>query len=141
MISVGPAVCCFLLAPLPFMRYHTCVHDQDVPVLAGMQWTMCYRATGLERYVESMVALGGDLYIYGGILGAGDRSAERDSDQVLSDVLVAKAKDGIVSLPWMRIEFSESAPPSITVPDLKTSTQSCACPYACLTVQLTQSMG
>lgn len=51
-----------------------------------------------------MVALGGDLYIYGGI-----KRVQHGQDRVLSDVLVARACNGIVDQPWHRLDTGESA--------------------------------
>ncbi len=52
-----------------------------------------------------MVALGGDLYVYGGV-----RVMRDGADTILSDVLVARAQGGVVNQPWKRLAIGESAP-------------------------------
>ena len=50
-----------------------------------------------------MVALGGDLYVYGGA-----REMADGEETILSDILVARAENGIVNQPWKRFAVSES---------------------------------
>ena len=49
-----------------------------------------------------MVALGGDLYMYGGI-----RPTPEGREIVLTDIIVAKVQDGILKQPWKRLSISE----------------------------------
>lgn len=57
---------------------------------------------GLEREVDNMVALGGDLYIYGGV-----RRTPEGDDIMLTDVIVAKVQGGVVKQPWRRLAISK----------------------------------
>ncbi len=50
-----------------------------------------------------MVALGGDLYIYGGY-----RRTAEGKEIVLTDIIVARVQDGIVKQPWKRLAISKS---------------------------------
>ena len=52
-----------------------------------------------------MVALGGDLYVYGGA-----REMPDGEDTVLSDILVARAQNGVVNQPWKHFTVSKSPP-------------------------------
>ena len=62
----------------------------------------------LQRQTTTMIALGGDLYVYGGVQRTSD-----GQDLVLSDILVARAQDGIVDQPWKHFAASESADSSL----------------------------
>lgn len=53
-----------------------------------------------------MVALGSDLYVYGGT-----REMQDGEDNILSDILVARARDGVVNQTWKRLAISKRAPP------------------------------
>ena len=53
-----------------------------------------------------MIALDGDLYVYGGV-----RQVADGEDNILYDVIVAKAHNGIVNQPWKRILISASCSP------------------------------
>ncbi len=55
----------------------------------------------------TMVALGGDLYVYGGYKETSDGGG-----LALSDILVARAQDGVVNQRWKQFAISESAAPS-----------------------------
>jgi len=68
-----------------------------------VQWTMNHRTPNAERMVDDMIALDGDLYVYGGV-----RQVADGKDDILSDVLVARAHNKIVNQPWKRISISES---------------------------------
>ena len=57
-----------------------------------------------------MVALGGDLYVYGGTQTTALAPVPDREDMVRSDILVARAQDGIVNQPWKRLAVSKSAP-------------------------------
>ena len=59
-------------------------------------------APKFQREVDTMIALGGDLYVYGGI-----RRTPEGQDIVLTDILVARAKEGIVNQPWKRLAISK----------------------------------
>ena len=71
-----------------------------------MQWTMLHQDLTVLRVVNGMVGLGGDLFVYGGRKPVGDGELE-----ALSDVLVARAKGGVVNQPWKRLSISEPPPP------------------------------
>ena len=64
----------------------------------------------IEREVDCIVALGGDLYLYGGTRTTLPATSQGADDVVLSDILVARAQNGIVTQPWKRFAVSESAP-------------------------------
>ncbi|CAL5228026.1 g11089 [Coccomyxa viridis] len=51
-----------------------------------------------EREVDTMVALGGHLYIYGGT-----RRTPEGQDIVLKDIIMARVQDGTVKQPWKRL--------------------------------------
>ena len=70
-----------------------------------MQWTIQKAAPGVHRQVDTIVALGGHLYVYGGV-----RAMRDGTDTILSDVLVARAQGGVVKQPWRRLAIGESAP-------------------------------
>ena len=53
-----------------------------------------------------MVALGGDLYVYGGCKETS--ACPPGSRQFLSDIIVARARNGVVSQPWKQLAISES---------------------------------
>ena len=57
-----------------------------------------------------MVALGGHLYVYGGV-----RVKPDGADTILSDVIRARAQGGVVNQPWKRLAIGKSAP-SKTIP-------------------------
>ena len=64
----------------------------------------------LMEGVDRMVALGGDLYVYGGSQTTALAPVPEREGMVRSDILVARARDGIVNQPWKRLVVSESAP-------------------------------
>ena len=70
-----------------------------------MQWTFTDGPQELQRDVDTMVALGGDLYVYGGT-----KRMQKGQDRVLSDILVARAQHGIVNQPWKQLDVSERPP-------------------------------
>ena len=69
----------------------------------ALQWTVL-PAPAVQRDVSNLVALGGDLYVYGGA-----RQMHDGEDTILADILVARTQNGIVNQPWKR--FSVSKPP------------------------------
>ena len=75
-----------------------------------MQWTMNTPWSGVLREVESMLALGGDLYVYGGNQISARGPSQQVEDTVLTDVLVARAQNGTVNQPWKRLAVSKLAP-------------------------------
>ena len=80
------------------------------PALVYTQWILSRPAPALERHAPTMIALGGDLYIYGGRdKSFADRSKRRDDSYILSDILVARGKNGYVNQPWKQFAFGESA--------------------------------
>ncbi len=85
--------------------------------LVCMQWTLL-QVPAVNRRVDTMVALGGDLYVYGGA-----REMADGEETILSDILVARAQNGIVNQPWKRFAVSESSPFLHSDPDLMQSLQ------------------
>ena len=71
-----------------------------------VQWTMWHQDPTVLRVVNEMVGLGGDLCVYGG------HKPMRDGEpEALSDILVARAKGGVVNQRWKRLSISETLPP------------------------------
>ncbi|CAL5228031.1 g11094 [Coccomyxa viridis] len=67
------------------------------------EWTIQKAAPGVHRQVDTIVALGGHLYVYGGV-----RAMRDGTDTILSDVLVARAQGGVVKQPWRRLAIGTS---------------------------------
>lgn len=68
---------------------------------AQLVWS-CQAPGALQREVDTMVALGGDLYIYGGT-----KRTPEGKRSVLSDIIVARAQGGVVNQPWKRLFVSK----------------------------------
>ena len=67
---------------------------------------MLHQDLAVLRVVNTMVGLGGDLYVYGG-----HKSVKDGELEALSDILVARAKGGVVNQPWKRLRISETPHP------------------------------
>ncbi|CAL5222059.1 g4358 [Coccomyxa viridis] len=73
------------------------------------RWTMPHSSPTVERGGLTMVALGGDLYVYGGCKETS--ACPPGSRQFLSDIIVARARNGVVSQPWKQLAIKESVGP------------------------------
>ncbi|CAL5228024.1 g11087 [Coccomyxa viridis] len=80
---------------------------------AEPEWIMTRPAPAALKQVDRMVALGGDLYVYGGTQTTALAPVPDREDMVRSDILVARAQDGIVNQPWKRlaVKASDNLPP------------------------------
>ena len=76
-------------------------HPQPSKLVCAQQVLSC-QTPKFEREVDTMVALGGHLYIYGGT-----RRTPEGQDIVLKDIIMARVQDGTVKQPWKRLAISE----------------------------------
>ena len=71
-----------------------------------VQFTAANPDKSLERRQAGMIALGGNLYVHGGIHTLPD-----GEDEVLLDILVARASgSGGINQPWKRLSICEASP-------------------------------